>query len=111
MSQFVTSNFPLRRRKDSNLRSSYPDNTLARCRFRPLSHASNGGRISHQWAIVNAEISFAPAESRVCFASVSVEPVVTTSSIKMTYLFSTFGSAKKQFCKFSMRSDFDSLWL
>ena len=30
----------LRRRWDSNPRGSFPPNTLARCRFRPLSHVS-----------------------------------------------------------------------
>ena len=30
----------LRRRKDSNLRSSFPDNILAGCSFKPLRHAS-----------------------------------------------------------------------
>ncbi len=32
----------LRRRWDSNPRGSCPPNTLARCRFRPLSHVSMG---------------------------------------------------------------------
>ena len=31
----------LRRRRDSNSRGPFEPNTLARCRFRPLSHVSN----------------------------------------------------------------------
>ena len=41
----------LRRRWDSNPRGSFPPNTLARCRFRPLSHVSFGQLLRHSCII------------------------------------------------------------
>lgn len=88
-----------------------PLNTLAPCRFRPLSHVSSGRnsstfRRSHQpRASVRAVTERAPAARRVRAQSCSVAPVVQTSSMRRTARpLTTDGSGQSNASRmFSMR--------